>query len=156
MVCSCIASDFHAPSLVRWSAVSISSGCWDNNLLASCKSIDFNCSFRKLLSFIFLFFSEIFSNSNCKERKDSSSFSENFGKFIFSSRLVSSKKLSSSHFSIVAIFALLLVISLDETRTASLNVSKYETYSSSFKRSIRNFLRLVSVAVKNCNDAFVF
>ena len=49
-----------------------------------------------------------------------------------------------------------LGISLDDTRTASLNVSKYETYSSSFKRSIRNFLRLVSVAVKNCNDAFVF
>ena len=111
---------------------------------------------RFFFSFIFLFFSEIFSNSNCKERKDSSSFSENFGKFIFSSRLVSSKKLSSSHFSIVAIFALLVVISLEAVRTASLKVSKNDTYSSNFKRSIKNFFLFVSVAVRNCKDALVF
>ena len=70
--------------------------------------------------------------------------------------VVSSNLLSVNHFSTVAIFDRIPVISVDNSLDVFLNTSNSSTYSSKCNKSIKNFLRVVSVAVRNCRLAFVF
>ena len=62
----------------------------------------------------------------------------------------------SNHFSTVASFPAMVDDVFDTSLDAALNTSNNSTYFSQFRRSIRNFLRFASVAVKNCKLALVF
>ena len=105
---------------------------------------------------IFLFFSEIFSISIVSDRNWVSSSSVSFSIFSIGSILVSLNLLSFNHFSTIATFDLTADISRERSLEHSLNKSNNSTYSSRCSKSIRNFLRFVSVAVRNCRLAFVF
>ena len=69
---------------------------------------------------------------------------------------VSLNLLSSNHFSTVASFPAIVFDVEDTSFEALLNNSNNSTYFSRCNKSIRNFLRFASVAVKNCKLAFVF
>ena len=69
---------------------------------------------------------------------------------------VSLNLLSFNHFSTVASFPAIVFEVLDTSLDAALNISNNSTYFSKCNKSIRNFLRFASVAVRNCKLAFVF
>ena len=61
-----------------------------------------------------------------------------------------------NHFSMVLISDVNSITLFEDSLDASLKTSNKITYSSRCNKSIKNFFRFVSVAVKNCKLAFVF